>query len=326
MTQQLQLNQKSLILAPLEGITDATYRNFIRDFLGGWDFYFTDFLRIPQCSSKKSSYISEHLGVVPHFENTVLQILTSQKDAIEPTVKKAYDLGVKWIDLNLGCPANRVVLHQGGSYLLQDLLALKKILKIIRQSFPGIFSVKMRIGFKDDKNFFDLLHLIEDEGVEALTLHPRIRTQFYQGKSDWNYIKQAVEEIKIPVIGNGDIDTLEDIDRMFQETSCHSVMIGRGALRSPWLASFYKSQRKNPYTDSERKAFLFSYFDGFQKACLEAQLSHEATLKRLKSLCFNFFEKDEEELKRKVLRSQAISHFMEAVADFGDRACNLEKK
>jgi tRNA-dihydrouridine synthase len=103
----------------------------------------------------------------------------------------------------------------------------------------------MRIGYKDDNTFLDCIKLFEDEGVQAITIHARTRDQLYKGIADWSYIKQAVQATSLPIIGNGDIWTISDVKNIFEMTGCHSIMLGRGALKTPWMAKILKNKDLN---------------------------------------------------------------------------------
>ena len=146
------------------------------------------------------------------------------------------DLGFDAVDLNLGCPAKKVVKACGGSALLRDLKLLAELLKAIRSATSMPFTVKIRAGWSDQEIVaLEVGKLAEDLGVDAITLHPRTRLQGFTGKADWHLIGELKAHLKIPVIGNGDILTPEDGFRMIGETKCDGVMIGRGALSNPWV-------------------------------------------------------------------------------------------
>jgi tRNA-dihydrouridine synthase len=226
------------------------------------------------------------------------------------------------LDLNLGCPSKKVNSHLGGAYLLSDHKALKSVLQTIRNNFTGHFTVKMRIGYRDDIHFVDTLKLIEDEGVEAITLHARTRDQLYKGVADWNYISKAVSEVKIPLIGNGDIWVVDDIEKIFQDTKCHSVMFGRSALKTPWLAKIYKEYLdEDGHIDEtfllfERKKYLDQYFDALLLEYREVGWADNLILKRFKSFSRNLFDDYEnfETIRGNFLRSESLAEFLNRLA------------
>jgi len=306
------IKEHSLLFAPLEGVTDETYRLAVMKVFPEWDRFSTDFLRIPTVGHFGDKLIINHFGTSVYNdpslkEKTTFQILTTKRAQTEQTLKSIENLGFKHIDLNLGCPSRKVNSHFGGAYLLSDLKSLKTVLGKIRKSFPHLFTVKMRLGFKDSSTFKDSLKIMEDEGVEAITIHARTRDQLYKGVADWDFIEQAVKTVKVPIIGNGDIWTVEDVKNIFERTGCHSVMLGRGAMKTPWLARTYKTG----IDECSRKENLTKYFNALLKE-YEKKLGDEGLiLKRFKSFCRNTFEDfPEGDIKRsKFLRSKTLKDF-----------------
>jgi tRNA-dihydrouridine synthase B len=302
----------SLFFAPMEGITDELYRLLILKQFPEWDFVATDFLRVPAAGHYTKDFIRHHFGETSFessnfFEKTFFQILTSEKAFTKETVQTIHQIGFTWLDLNLGCPSKTVVSHKGGSFLLTDLPLLKLIIKVIRENFPGRFTCKMRVGFHDDKNLEDIIHLLQDEGVEAITIHARTRDDLYKGIANWEYIKRAVKIAKVPIIGNGDIWTVNDIDKILDHTGCHSVMIGRGALKTPWLAKLYKNNIKSPSEEIHLEN-LRQYFENFIFDLESHHHSDEVILKRLKSVSRYIFDhfQNSEEMKRNFMRTQEL--------------------
>ncbi|GEM_PF-3834260 len=230
------LKNRSLIFAPMDGITDPLYRAVINTVCPEWDFQFTDFLRLPSVSTLKQKNVIDFVGVDFDAKKNPLQILTNKLAAKPDSFKAIDDTEVLWLDLNFGCPANKVCSHHGGASLLDRQDDLKLIVQIAKRNFSKFLSAKIRLGVNDDKNFLENLKILEGEGVDAITIHPRTRAQMYGGRSSWEHIVLATSILKIPVIGNGDVVTVADYKRMLKETNCHSVMIGRGALANPWLA------------------------------------------------------------------------------------------
>ena len=318
------LQKNSLLFAPMEGITDEAYRLAVMKTFPEWDLFSTDFLRVPTEGSFSNKFILEHFGKTAYSNQTLrnktaFQILANEKGNIPLACQQIEKLGFKHLDLNLGCPSKRVNQHLGGAYLLSDLQALQKIIKEIRANYPHHFTVKMRIGYRDDSNFIDCIKLFEYEGVDAITIHGRTRDQLYKGVADWKYIKMATKATSVPIIGNGDIWTVSDIESIFDYTKCHSIMLGRGALKTPWLATLFKM--KNRYTEEElfedRKKKIPLYFlslkEEYSKKCSQDAL----ILKRFKSFSRNIFDDfpQNEMVKRKFMRSKSLEEF-EELLDF----------
>lgn len=292
----LNLPKNTLFFAPMEGVTEEPYRLAILKNFPQWDFMSTDFLRIPTSAKLSEQKILDHYGKQV-FENptwkakTIYQILTTEKAQTQDAVEKINSLGFPWLDLNLGCPSKRVNSRGGGAYLLHDLIALQKVLKIIRKSFTRTFSVKIRVGYKDDLYFEEILKIIEGEGVEMVTIHGRTQAELYKGKANWDYMKRAKSLLKIPVIGNGDIWKLSDIDDFFQHTQCDGAMFGRAALKTPWLAAYYKSAELNndEALDQERLAYIQIYFEALEKEFRKIEATDSFLLSRFKSFSHYLF-------------------------------------
>lgn len=320
--------QKSLLFAPMEGITDEPYRIAMLKAFPEWDLFFSDFLRVPTVGKVNEKLIMEHYGPRIHEnpswrKKNSFQILTTPRAQTLAVVEILESLKMHHLDLNLGCPSKKVNSHLGGAYLLSDHQSLKTILKTIRQNFTGHFTVKMRVGYRDDKNFSDSLKLIEDEGVEAITLHARTREQLYKGVADWSYIARAVNEVKIPLIGNGDIWVVEDIEDIFLKTKCHSVMFGRSALKTPWLAKLYKDYiSDDAHIDEtfllfQRKNYLDQYFEALLLEYRELNWPDNLILKRFKSFSRNLFDDydDFEIIRGSFLRSESLVEFQDHLAN-----------
>lgn len=320
--------KKSLLFAPMEGITDEPYRIAMMKTFPEWDQFFTDFLRVPTVGKVSEKMVMEHYGPRIYAneawrKKNSFQILTTPRAQTKLVVDIIESMKLDHLDLNLGCPSKKVNSHFGGAYLLSDHKSLRTVLQTIRQNFTGHFTVKMRIGYRDDRNFGDTLKLIEDEGVEAITLHARTRDQLYKGVADWNYIAKATSEVKIPLIGNGDIWIVEDIEKIFKETKCHSVMFGRSALKTPWLAKLYKeyvedgSHIDETFLLYQRKNYLDQYFDALLTEYREVGWADNLILKRFKSFSRNLFDDYDnfEFIRGNFLRSESLEEFQRHLAE-----------
>ncbi|OIQ15685.1 MAG: hypothetical protein BM556_17155 [Bacteriovorax sp. MedPE-SWde] len=318
----LPFKKHSLLFAPMEGVTDAAYRIAISRAFPEWDYFSTDFYRVPTVGNIQKKAILNHYGHSALEKKnlaskTSYQILTSARAQTRDVVEIINSEGFEHLDLNLGCPSKKVNAHKGGAFLLSDIETLRPIIKTIRESFKRTFTVKIRIGYKDDNLFFDLLKMFEDEGVDAITLHARTRDQLYNGIADWSYIKKAVESTSIPVIGNGDIWTVQDIIRIYDECDPYAIMLGRGALKTPWLATTYYEHKNNPdflsdeYLLEERKKGLDMYFYELEKEYRKENLPDINILKRFKSFSRYLFDdfEDHEVVRGRFLRSVHLDEF-----------------
>jgi tRNA-dihydrouridine synthase B len=310
----------ALFFAPMEGITDEAYRKTILKLYPEWDVLATDFLRVPAAGHYPNKHVVRHFGkelfAAPGVrEKTMFQILTSHRSFTVDLVKQLEDLGVPWLDMNIGCPSNTVCKSQGGSYLLRDLPALGPLVRSIRKNFSGRFTCKIRIGYHDTTGFEDSIRLLNEEGAELITVHARTRDDMYKAPARWSFIARAVELSRVPVIGNGDVWATPDVNRMLRETGCHGVMVARGALKAPWLAQDYRRENFYP-TRSETAARIREFFREF-RATLEAEaVTARGLLKQSKSVARFMVDDFEngEALRRSLLISQSVDEFYGVIA------------
>lgn len=291
-----------IIFAPLEGITDPLFREVILELYPEWDYVYTDFFRIPPEGRIAPTRLMAHMGD-KIYRNQILRSKTPFQLLASPTSQSGEcasvlaELEIPWVDLNVGCPSKKVNAHHGGAWLMSEPRELQKIISSLRRNYLGFLSVKIRSGFKDDSNFDEITKMVEGEGADLLTVHPRTKTQMYLGLSDWSYIKRAKELISIPVIGNGDIHTPADIVQMINISGCDGVMIGRGGVANPGMAAL-KRGIQNPSSNS---TFLSRFIEK-----MEAEHPEEVCLKRLKSITHYLFEGEK---KSSLLRSRTISDY-----------------
>lgn len=247
-----------LILAPMCGITLKPFRKICKD--QGAELVFNQMVsaKALTMNDKKSFHIMDFDEV----ERPVgLQVFGNNAQTLGEAAKIMEEKQPDLIDLNLGCPAKKIVSDGGGSALLNDLTELQNILSTMRKSIRGVFTIKIRAGWDaESKNSFEVLKIAEDVGIDALTLHARTKAQGYSGKSDWDLIRAMKEKAKIPIIGNGDVVTADDAKRMMQLTGCDGVMTGRGAFENPWIFSdFLRNTLETPSVDERKRLILKQY-------------------------------------------------------------------
>ncbi|MGD0268525.1 MAG: tRNA dihydrouridine synthase DusB [Candidatus Sulfotelmatobacter sp.] len=223
------------VLAPMAGVTDTVFRRFIRN-LGGCGLIMTEFTSADGVLRKKDQKAKRYLHFYEDEHPISAQLFGSNPEVMAEAARMVEGLGFDVVDLNLGCPAKKVVKCNGGSGLLRDLPAIGRIFEAVRAAVTIPFTVKFRAGWSDDEIVcVELARMAESCGLAAVALHARTREQGYSGQARWEWIAAIKDAVKIPVIGNGDIRTPEDACAMVAQTGCDAVMIGRMAPSNPWI-------------------------------------------------------------------------------------------
>ena len=227
------------VLAPMAGVTDTVFRRFIRN-LGGCGLIMTEFTSSHGVSAalgaRKPTKTLKYLAFQPEEHPISAQLFGADPDVMADAARVCQDLGFDILDINFGCPVNKVVKCNGGSGLLRDLPLVERLLRAVRAAIRIPFTMKFRAGWNEEHLVaVEMARLAEDCGLDAVALHPRTREQGYSGKAEWSRIAEIKAAVGIPVIGNGDIVTPEDALRMVRETGCDAVMIGRAASSNPWI-------------------------------------------------------------------------------------------
>jgi len=243
------------VLAPMAGVTDTVFRRFIKNASmfsaastssdveatqtnqqSGCGLIMTEFTSADGLSRMRETKRKRYLTYYDDEHPISAQLFGSNPDTLADSARIVQDAGFDLVDLNLGCPAKRVVACNGGSGLLRDLPQIERIFKAIRSAVTIPFTVKFRMGWNDHHIVcVDLARMAEDNGLNACALHARTREDGYTGQARWEYIAAVKDAVNIPVIGNGDIRTPEDAAAMVDATHCDAVMIGRTAPANPWI-------------------------------------------------------------------------------------------
>ena len=251
------------LLAPMSGITDTVFRRFIRN-LGGCGLIMTEFTSADGMLRDKRMR-GRYLHFCDDEHPISAQLFGSDAQVMAEAARMVEDLGFDLVDLNLGCPAKKVVKCNGGSGLLRDLPAIGRIFEAVRAAVKIPFTVKFRLGWSDDEIVcVELARMAEEHGLAAVALHARTREQGYSGQARWEWIAAVKQAVKIPVVGNGDIRMPEDAAAMVAMTGCDAVMIGRTAASNPWIfrqiAQYTTTGTYTEATEADRYEMIRTYF------------------------------------------------------------------
>jgi tRNA-dihydrouridine synthase B len=272
------------VLAPMAGVTDTIFRRFIRNSSlfsadaaeggveteitnrqSGCGLLMTEFTSADGLTRMRESKRKRYLTFYDDEHPIAAQIFGSNPDTLAEAARIVEDTGFDMVDLNLGCPAKRVVACNGGSGLLRDLPLIAKIFASVRAAVTIPFTVKFRLGWNEQHIIcVELARLAQESGLAAVSLHARTREQGYSGQARWEWIAAVKDAVTIPVIGNGDIRTPEDACALVEQTSCDAVMIGRAAPSNPWIfrqiAQYTAHGRYDQPTEADRYALIRTYF------------------------------------------------------------------
>jgi len=342
------------VLAPMVGVTDTVFRRFIRNASlfsanspegssvetevtnqqSGCGLLMTEFTSADGLSRMRESKRKRYLTFYDDEHPIGAQLFGSNSETLADAARIVEDTGFDTVDLNLGCPAKRVVGCNGGSGLLRDLPKIGEIFRQVRKAVSIPFTVKFRLGWNDSQIVcVELAKMAEQEGLCAVALHARTREQGYTGQARWEWIAAVKQAVRIPVIGNGDIRTPEDAAAMVAQTNCDAVMIGRAAPSNPWIfrqiAEYTATGSYTRPTEADRYRMIRTYF---QMLLDEAEASqnlprdarHGETAGKMKQFAswFTHGVAGGSKLRQQIFMSKTGSAVLEAVDTFFEARMN----
>lgn len=240
-----QIQKFPFILAPMAGYTDYPFRIIAKEY--GASFVFTEMISVYSIINHRKK-ISKLLYFSKKEKPIGIQLFGNNSLLFNESAKIAVEMGFDLIDINFGCPANKVIKTKAGAYLHNDLKAVEETIKNTVKGAGKIpVSIKMRSGWDDkNKNFLKIAKIAEDNGVKIITLHPRTRMQMFKGKSNWEDIKELKKNSDLFIIGNGDVIDRNSALLLMKETGCDAVMIGRAAIGNPFIFKEIKDENYKP--------------------------------------------------------------------------------
>ncbi len=316
------------VLAPMAGVTDTVFRRLIRN-QGGCGLLMTEFTSshgvVSTRKARKPNKNFRYLFFKPEEHPITCQLFGSDPDVMAEAARVCQDRGFDIVDINFGCPVNKVVKCNGGSGLLRDLPLVQQILERVRSAISIPLTCKFRTGWNDRELVaVRMAQLAENCGLAAVALHPRTREQGYSGRADWSRIAEIKESVKIPVIGNGDITTPEEAVRMHAETGCDAVMIGRAASHNPWIfrqiADFLATGVYHVPSDLERYEMMKTYYLMLQEH------GESDAIGKMKQFATYFTHgiRNGAKLRTEIYRTSSIAQILEAVDAFFSAELPLE--
>lgn len=316
----------NVVLAPMEGVTDLTFRRLIRQ-IGGVGLTVTEFIA-SEGLRRGAAKIEEMARFDPDEHPVAIQIYGRDPYSMSEAARIIEDSGADICDINMGCPSKKVCAHSGGSALMKDEDLARRIVSAVRGAISIPLTVKMRSGFDaEHRNAAEMAWMCQEEGAQAITIHWRTRTDLYGGTRAVDRIAAAKQRLSIPVIGNGDIVDAASARRMLEETGCDGVMIGRGAIKNPWVclqvSQDLRGEAQTVVDAAEKKRVLLGYI-----ATVRATFrTEQGALGRVKKIANHFTHgvPHGSDLRYAMLHASSLDEAVDAVHVFFERLAARER-
>ncbi|MCB9778414.1 MAG: tRNA-dihydrouridine synthase family protein [Alphaproteobacteria bacterium] len=301
----------AVVLAPMEGVTDLAFRRLVRS-IGGTGMTWTEFIPSAGLSRGEERWVQ-----MAEFDDdewpVAVQIYGNEPALLAEAARFVQDLGPTLVDINMGCPSKKVCKNSGGSALMKEPDLVRRIVAEVRAAVQLPLTVKMRSGFDaGQRNAPEIARICQEEGAEAITIHWRTREDRYSGERAVDKIAETVDRLSVPVIGNGDVVDVASAEAMLRETGCDGLMVGRGAMKDPWvfqkIGAWLRAEPPVVVTPADRRAALLGYLERCRRQFARDQgrrsNPEQAALGRFKQLSKHFL--DDDDVRTAVLRSQTV--------------------
>jgi tRNA-dihydrouridine synthase B len=315
---EIRLEQPT-ILAPMAGITDQYFRLILRR-IGSVGLVTMEFISSEALT--RGNRRTRHLMQFSEEERPLaIQIYGSDPERMAEAASLVDAMGADIVDINMGCPANKVLKGCAGAALMGDLDLARRIIASVRRAVRIPVTVKFRLGLDDRRaNYLELGRICEGEGAAAVALHARTARQMFTGVADWVRIRTLKETLSIPVSGNGDIETPDDALRLWSETGCDGVMIGRTAIKNPWIFRQIAERRAGrPVTEpslEDRRTLILHHFSLLRDREEEGQALHKI---RTFTGWYTHGLPDGRALRQRINSLRSIAEFMDAIEGYFGR-------
>ena len=308
-----------LVLAPMAGITDHVYRLMLRR-IGGVGLVTMEFISSEAITRGNARQLRK-LVFSDEERPLSIQIYGSDPERMAAAADIVEELRPDVCDINMGCPANKVLKGCAGAALMGDLPLARRIVREVRRRLTIPMTVKFRLGLDDARrNFLDVGKMCEDEGAAAVALHARTARQMYTGRADRSAIAELKRHVSIPVVGNGDVETAEDAVAMLAETGCDAVMVGRATMKNPWVfrqaSDRLAGREPRAATLAERRDLMLDHFTAIERSAHDPR----EALHKLRTMTgwYTHGLPNGRALRIRISSLSTPADFREAVAEFFD--------